>query len=794
MFIRASIHSRERRSQKETLVAMNSAITSCEPPSPVRDDGVLSSHTDGQRRKKGQSRSPSTSHLAYGVLDIPPWYLCIFLGIQGFGDGVGGLEELIGHVKDTDWSIVLLNGVIGLSKIHFTWHFLTALGGLVAVPLILAKDLCLQHDPLTQSYLISTIFFVSGICTLLQVFLGVSSANLFEARRSNQGSMISFICVFSEALQIHAGLFASDFLIPQLSGVESNRRKLWVTGGFWHFPTGPTTRAFLTVSFLIHRERSIVPPTPNGARETDMKALRSSGASAAKGGTFAFVAPSLAMLSLPAWKCPEWTFNASRVNTSSPEFIEEWQMRIREMLVGFSGLIGFLMRFIGPLTIAPTISLVALPLFDSAGSDAGIHWGISAMTIFLIVLFSQYLKNVAVPVPVYGGERKCQTSKFYLFQVFPALQSRDSDSIVQRKNCSLEFAPRSANSAERVLLALCISWLICFILTVTNALPSAPTAYGYLARTDTKGSVLNQAPWFRFPYPGQWGLPTISLAGVFGIIAGVISSMVESVGDYYACARLVGAPPPPKHAINRGIGIEGLGCLLAGAWGTGNGTTSYSENVGALGITRVGSRVVIVAAGCVLLLMGMFGKIGAAFATIPTPVIGGMFLVMFGVITAVGISNLQYVDMNSSRNLFVFGFSIYCGLAIPNWVNKNPEMLQTGILQLDQVIQVLLTTGMFVGGFLGFLLDNTIPGSQEERGLLAWNQIQESEETRKASEVYGLPWGIGTKFCTSSCVRRLPFWPRLEHGGKGQMSVSQLTLCSQVSSGEQPRGNLETRM
>lgn len=63
--------------------------------------------------------------------------------------------------------------------------------------------------------------------------------------------------------------------------------------------------------------------------------------------------------------------------------------------------------------------------------------------------------------------------------------------------------------------------------------------------------------------------------------------MVESIGDYYACARLVGVPPPPKHAINRGIGIEGLGCLLAGAWGTGNGTTSYSENVGALGITRV---------------------------------------------------------------------------------------------------------------------------------------------------------------------------------------------------------------
>ncbi|XP_069318617.1 solute carrier family 23 member 2-like isoform X4 [Eulemur rufifrons] len=582
-----------------------------------------SQKADGQDMEKEGQPGSSSSSLVYGVLDVPPWYLCIFLGIQ---------------------------------------HFLTALGGIVAVPLFLAKDLCLQHDPLTQSYLISTIFFVSGICTLLQVLLGVR--------------------------------------LPILQGA-----------------------------------------------------------------TFAFLTPTLAMLSLPDWKCPEWTLNASQVNTSSPEFIEEWQKRIREMLVGFSGLIGFLMRFIGPLTIAPTISLVALPLFDTVSRDAGIHWGISAMTIFLIVLFSQYLKNIAVPVPAYGGEKKCHTSRFYLFQAFP------------------------------VLLPLCISWFICFILTVSNALPTDSSAYGYGARTDTKGSVLSQAPWFRFPYPGQWGVPTVSVAGVFGIIAGVISSMLESVGDYHACARLVGAPPPPKHAINRGVGIEGLGCLLAGAWGSGNGTTSFSENVGALGITKVGSRMVIVAAGCVLLLMGMFGKIGAAFATIPTPVIGGMFLVMFGVITAVGISNLQYVDMNSSRNLFVFGFSMYCGLTVPNWLKQHPKMLQTGIHQLDQVIEVLLTTGMFVGGFLGFLLDNTIPGSKEERGLLVWNQIQEaSEETLKASEVYALPWGVGTKFCTSPFFQRLPFWPPRGPGVTAEVDQSQLILGSQAASRESPPGASETRM
>lgn len=71
------------------------------------------------------------------------------------------------------------------------------------------------------------------------------------------------------------------------------------------------------------------------------------------------------------------------------------------------------------------------------------------------------------------------------------------------------------------------------------------------------------------------------------MIAGVLASMVESIGDYFACARVSGAPPPPNHAVNRGIGVEGIGCILAGFWGTGLGTTSYSQNIGVINITKV---------------------------------------------------------------------------------------------------------------------------------------------------------------------------------------------------------------
>ena len=53
-------------------------------------------------------------------------------------------------------------------------------------------------------------------------------------------------------------------------------------------------------------------------------------------------------------------------------------------------------------------------------------------------------------------------------------------------------------------------------------------------------------------FSGQWGVPTFSVASVFGMLSGVLAGMIESIGDYYACARLSGAPSPPVHAINRG--------------------------------------------------------------------------------------------------------------------------------------------------------------------------------------------------------------------------------------------------
>ena len=79
-----------------------------------------------------------------------------------------------------------------------------------------------------------------------------------------------------------------------------------------------------------------------------------------------------------------------------------------------------------------------------------------------------------------------------------------------------------------------------------------------------------------------------------------------------------------------------------------------------------------------LMVVGVVGKFGALFVTIPDPIVGGVFMVMFGIIAAVGISNLQFADMNSPRNLFIVGFSILFGLALPHYMNSHPNAINIG--------------------------------------------------------------------------------------------------------------------
>ena len=393
---------------------------------------------------------------------------------------------------------------------------------------------------------------------------------------------------------------------------------------------------------------------------------------------------------------------------------------LTEAFIGFIGAVGLLTKLVSPLTITVFISLIGLALFETAASTAGSYWPISLLMVLLMVLFSNVLDKYDVPCPSLSiKKRSCKISKISVFKTMP------------------------------VILSIVITWFFCWILTVSNALPE-----NNKARTDLNTEILSLAPWFNFPYPFQWGTKfKFSVAGIVGMLAGSLASIIESIGDYYACANICKKPPPPQHAISRGIMIEGLGCVFAALMGSGNGTTSYSENIGILEVTKIASRTVVATGGCCMIVFGIFTKFAALFVAMPEPILGGLFVVMFGIITSVGLSNLQFVDLNSSRNLMILGLSIILGMGVPRWMEtpENKESLKTNVDALDQLFEVLLTTSMFLGGIICMILDLVLPGSPEERGIAKWKK---KEPGNRGSKLY---WPIS--FCQFKWFSVLPICP-----------------------------------
>ena len=230
-----------------------------------------------------------------------------------------------------------------------------------------------------------------------------------------------------------------------------------------------------------------------------------------------------------------------------------------------------------------------------------------------------------------------------------------------------------------------------------------------------------------------WGYPRFELGFFLAVLAGYLASMIESFGDYHACSHMAGGGDPTPQQISRGIGCEGIGCMLTGVLG-GFSSTSYSENIGLLGLTSVGSRYVIQIGAVMLIALGLFAKFGAMAAAIPGPVVGGLYCTLFGLISAVGVQQLAKCDLRSERNLFVAGFSLFMGLSIPAYFDTVVDPQGPGQIvatytptaeaflsqlptDLAKIIVAVGKSGMAVAAMIGLVLDNLIPGTAEERGL-----------------------------------------------------------------------------
>jgi len=210
------------------------------------------------------------------------------------------------------------------------------------------------------------------------------------------------------------------------------------------------------------------------------------------------------------------------------------------------------------------------------------------------------------------------------------------------------------------------------------------------------------ASWIDVVSPLHFGMPKFSIVPIVTMCIVMIVVMIESLGMFLALGEMTGTKID-EEALTRGLRADGVGTMLGGFFNTFP-YTSFSQNVGLVGVTGVRSRSVTAAGGVILLGLGLLPKIAALVEAVPQVVLGGAGLVMFGMVAATGARILTNVDFRTNRfNLFVVAISVGFGmipLMAPNFFKNLPDelhpLLESGIL-LCAIVSVVLN--QFFNGF-----------------------------------------------------------------------------------------------
>jgi len=203
------------------------------------------------------------------------------------------------------------------------------------------------------------------------------------------------------------------------------------------------------------------------------------------------------------------------------------------------------------------------------------------------------------------------------------------------------------------------------------------------------------AAWVDFVWPMRFGLPKFQIVPIVTMCIVMIVVMIESTGMFLALGEMTGRRID-QAAITRGLRGDGVGTILGGIFNTFP-YTSFSQNVGLVGVTGIRSRWVTATGGLIMLALGLLPKMSALVESIPVVVLGGAGVVMFGMVAATGARILTGVDFKTNRyNLFVVAISVGFGmipLVAPNFFRYMPDvlhpLLESGIL-LAAIVSVLL--------------------------------------------------------------------------------------------------------
>ena len=244
----------------------------------------------------------------------------------------------------------------------------------------------------------------------------------------------------------------------------------------------------------------------------------------------------------------------------------------------------------------------------------------------------------------------------------------------------LKFFTKGALSNAAILVGLLAGYALAFALGMVNFAP------------------VGGASWVTDIRPLPYGFE-FNLGAVIAVTLVCIVSAIETVGDASATAKAGAGREATDDEIAGATYADGAGTAIAAVFG-GLPNTSFSQNVGIVGMTGIMSRHVVTIAGLIMIVCGLVPKVGAVIASMPLPVLGGGVIVMFGMVAAAGL-NLLSEEKMTRRNMIIIAVSLAFGLGL--------NLVPTSVQYLPDTLRVLATSAVAPTALMAVLLNLILP-------------------------------------------------------------------------------------
>ncbi|RYG73212.1 purine permease [Lentibacillus lipolyticus] len=221
-------------------------------------------------------------------------------------------------------------------------------------------------------------------------------------------------------------------------------------------------------------------------------------------------------------------------------------------------------------------------------------------------------------------------------------------------------------------------------------------------------SSVGDVPWFALPSIYAFGTPTFELDAILIMLAIYLIIMIETTGTWFTVGEVADEKLGEKR-LNGGAFGEGLGCFIGSFFG-GTPVTGYSSNAGVIAITGIKSRRPIIAGGAILIALGMMPKLMNGIASIPAPVINGVFAILCVVIMMNGLKVVKNAPF-TERNMLVIGVPIMLALSAALMPADIAE-------QLPNLVNYFVSSGIAVGAIAALVLNFVLPEKKQDSNVI----------------------------------------------------------------------------